>query len=268
MTIYRWLIVALWLGLIAYWVVSSIDAKRSLGPRQTWHGIGLRLIVVALALAILAIPPVRQTFRDLQAYQARSVVLGVAGVVLCVAGVGLAALGRFYLGRNWGMPGSRKENPELITGGPLPICAAPDLWRHHACDARHGNRRERVLGCSARSVQRLLCLQRAPRRENHDRAISGAIPGLHAANKNASPLRILNMTHRARSSTVGSPARRHHIFRTVSSEQFHTRGLPCASPDAFRPLAARGSSSRPRGCRTPHVWVSLSGGRRSRSSAQ
>ncbi|MFY9835517.1 MAG: isoprenylcysteine carboxylmethyltransferase family protein [Xanthobacteraceae bacterium] len=125
MTIYRWLIVALWLGLIPYWVVSSIDAKRSLGPRQTWHGIGLRLIVVALALAILAIPPVRQTFRDLQAYQARSVVLGVAGVVLCVAGVGLAALGRFYLGRNWGMPGSRKENPELITGGPYQYVRHP-----------------------------------------------------------------------------------------------------------------------------------------------
>ena len=69
MTIYRWLTIALWLGLMVYWAVSSMSAKRSLGPRQTWNGIGLRLIVVALVLIVLAVPPVRQTFRDLQAYQ-------------------------------------------------------------------------------------------------------------------------------------------------------------------------------------------------------
>jgi protein-S-isoprenylcysteine O-methyltransferase Ste14 len=125
MTIYRSLIVALWLGLIVYWAVSSIGAKRSLGPRQTWNGIGLRLIVVALVLIVLAVPPVRQTFRDLQAYQTRSMVLGFAGVVLCAAGVGLAVLGRLYLGRNWGMPGSRKENPELVTNGPYQYVRHP-----------------------------------------------------------------------------------------------------------------------------------------------
>jgi protein-S-isoprenylcysteine O-methyltransferase Ste14 len=125
MTIYRWLIIALWLGLMVYWAVSSMSAKRSLGPRQTWNGIGLRLIVVALVLIVLAVPPVRQTFRDLQAYQTRSMVLGFAGVVLCAAGVGLAVLGRLYLGRNWGMPGSRKENPELVTNGPYQYVRHP-----------------------------------------------------------------------------------------------------------------------------------------------
>jgi protein-S-isoprenylcysteine O-methyltransferase Ste14 len=118
MTIYRWLIVALWLGLIAYWATSAVRGKPSLGARQTWKEIGLRLIVVALVLIVLAVPPVRLTFRALQAYQAQSVVLGVAGVVLCVVGVGLAVLGRFYLGSNWGLPASRKENPELVTDGP------------------------------------------------------------------------------------------------------------------------------------------------------
>jgi protein-S-isoprenylcysteine O-methyltransferase Ste14 len=125
MTIYRSLIVALWLGLIVYWAVSSIGAKRSLGPCQTWNGIGLRLIVVALVLIVLAVPPVRQTFRDLQAYQTRSMVLGFAGVLLCAAGVGLAVLGRVYLGRNWGLPGSRKENPELVTNGPYQYVRHP-----------------------------------------------------------------------------------------------------------------------------------------------
>lgn len=118
MTVYPWLIVVLWLGLIGFWVVAAVGAKRSLGSRQTWKEIGLRLIVVALVLTVLAVPPVRHVFRDLQAYQRRSVVLGIAGVVLCVAGVGLAVLARVYLGRNWGLPASRKVDPELVTSGP------------------------------------------------------------------------------------------------------------------------------------------------------
>jgi protein-S-isoprenylcysteine O-methyltransferase Ste14 len=118
MTIYRWIIVALWLGLMAFWGVAAVGAKRSIGPLLTWKEIGLRLIVVAAVLIVLAVPPVRHTFRDLQAYQARSLVLGVAGVVLCVIGVGLAVLGRLYLGRNWGLPASRRENAELVTNGP------------------------------------------------------------------------------------------------------------------------------------------------------
>jgi uncharacterized membrane protein YhdT len=69
MTVYRWLIAVLWLGLIVYWTVSAIGAKRSLGLRQIWKEIGLRLIVVALVLIVLAVPPVRHTFRDLQMYQ-------------------------------------------------------------------------------------------------------------------------------------------------------------------------------------------------------
>jgi protein-S-isoprenylcysteine O-methyltransferase Ste14 len=125
MTVYRWLIVALWLSLIVYWAVSAVGAKRSLGSRQTWNEISLRLIVVALVLIVLGFPPVRHTFRDLQAYQTQSAVLGIAGVVLCVAGVGLAVLARLYLGRNWGMPASRKENPELVTNGPYSYVRHP-----------------------------------------------------------------------------------------------------------------------------------------------
>ena len=38
--------------------------------------------------------------------------------VLVVLGIGLAIYARVYLGRNWGMPMSRKEDPELVTNGP------------------------------------------------------------------------------------------------------------------------------------------------------
>jgi protein-S-isoprenylcysteine O-methyltransferase Ste14 len=49
---------------------------------------------------------------------ARSGTLGWTGVALCLLGFGLAINARRHLGRNWGLPMSRKEQPELITSGP------------------------------------------------------------------------------------------------------------------------------------------------------
>jgi len=125
MTIYRWLIVALWLGLGAYWAVSAIGVKRTLGTHGTRKEIGLRLLVGVLVLLLFAIPPVRHVFRELQADQTRSALSGIIGVILCAAGIGLMVTARVHLGRNWGMPVSRKENPELITSGPYAYLRHP-----------------------------------------------------------------------------------------------------------------------------------------------
>jgi protein-S-isoprenylcysteine O-methyltransferase Ste14 len=43
---------------------------------------------------------------------------GAAGDPIWVLGLGLAVWARIYLGRNWGMPTSTKEDPELVTSGP------------------------------------------------------------------------------------------------------------------------------------------------------
>ena len=40
------------------------------------------------------------------------------GVALCAFGIALAIWARTVIGRNWGMPMSQKENPELVTSGP------------------------------------------------------------------------------------------------------------------------------------------------------
>ena len=40
------------------------------------------------------------------------------GLALFLLGLGLAVWARLYLGRNWGMPMSRKDDPELVTTGP------------------------------------------------------------------------------------------------------------------------------------------------------
>jgi hypothetical protein len=45
-------------------------------------------------------------------------VLSGVGVALFVLGLALAVWARLYIGRNWGTPMSRKDEPELVTTGP------------------------------------------------------------------------------------------------------------------------------------------------------
>lgn len=51
--------------------------------------------------------------------------MGAIGAVCTALGIGLAIFARAYLGRNWGVPMSRKENPELVTGGPYAFIRHP-----------------------------------------------------------------------------------------------------------------------------------------------
>lgn len=46
-------------------------------------------------------------------------------MILLVAGLGLAVWARIYLGRNWGMPMTRKAEPELVTRGPYRLVRHP-----------------------------------------------------------------------------------------------------------------------------------------------
>jgi protein-S-isoprenylcysteine O-methyltransferase Ste14 len=126
-TIYGWLIVSLWLVLVAYWAVSAIGAKKSTrGARVWWREAGLRLGVIVLIVLALRIPVFRQSLRNAREYAASTGLLtGALGVVLCAFGIWLAIWARVYLGRNWGMPMSRKERPELVTSGPYALVRHP-----------------------------------------------------------------------------------------------------------------------------------------------
>ncbi len=119
MALYRWIIAGLWLLFVAYWAVAAVGAKRSAGSGRWRWEIGLRLIVLLLVAALLQSRSLRRLLREIhRASASHSAVLGWIGAVLCLAGFGLAINARRYLGRNWGMPMSRKEHPELVTSGP------------------------------------------------------------------------------------------------------------------------------------------------------
>lgn len=126
MNIYRWLIVTLWLVLGAYWGVAAMGAKRNIGAwKARRKGLALRLSLGALIVLALRVPALRQALRDLQAHVSDGAIMGTLGVSLCAVGVGLAIWARVHLGRNWGMPMSRKENPALVMTGPYAYVRHP-----------------------------------------------------------------------------------------------------------------------------------------------
>lgn len=125
MAILRLIIPALWLAFAAYWGVSALSAKRSLGVMPWWRQSLMRGGIVVVVVAALHFTGARGWLRAVHGYQAHSILLGAVGAAIVLVGVGLAVYARIYIGRNWGMPMSRKEEPELVTSGPYPYVRHP-----------------------------------------------------------------------------------------------------------------------------------------------
>jgi protein-S-isoprenylcysteine O-methyltransferase Ste14 len=119
------IIAGLWLLFVAYWAVAAMGAKRNAGGRLWRGGIGLRLVVILLIAVVVRSPALREFLAETQRAAGHSDILGWTGVVLCALGFGLAINARWHLGRNWGMPMSRKEQPELVTSGPYAFIRHP-----------------------------------------------------------------------------------------------------------------------------------------------
>jgi protein-S-isoprenylcysteine O-methyltransferase Ste14 len=126
MTFYDWIIAACWLAFAVYWVISAVGVKRNVGMRRWGWEVWLRAVIIVVAIFIVRIPALRHVLLQLQRDVAGGgMAVGLAGAALCVLGVGFAIWARSYLGRNWGMPMSRKEDAELITGGPYAYVRHP-----------------------------------------------------------------------------------------------------------------------------------------------
>lgn len=125
MTIFQWIIPVLWGLFILYWGLSALGTKRSIGTTAWWRQSAVRIGIIGLTLAALYGAGAGRALRAVHAYQARSIPLGATGTLLVLLGVGLAIYARVHLGRNWGMPMSRKAEPELVTGGPYAFVRHP-----------------------------------------------------------------------------------------------------------------------------------------------
>ncbi|HEV2332517.1 MAG TPA: methyltransferase, partial [Gammaproteobacteria bacterium] len=124
MNIYPWLIPAFWLVFIFYWAVMAFGTKRTLNRYPWGKQVLLRLIIVLVVLMALRFPGSRRAVRVMLGYRPDEL-LSLIGTVICGLGVAFAIWARTVLGRNWGMPMSHKQDPELVTGGPYAYVRHP-----------------------------------------------------------------------------------------------------------------------------------------------
>jgi protein-S-isoprenylcysteine O-methyltransferase Ste14 len=99
-----------WIAFWVYWLVASAGAKAGQSRWTQFAGFRIGIILVVLLLVRL---------RVLKGHAATSNpwLLGI-GTAIFVLGLALAVWARIYIGRNWGVPMSRKAEPELVTTGP------------------------------------------------------------------------------------------------------------------------------------------------------
>jgi protein-S-isoprenylcysteine O-methyltransferase Ste14 len=103
-----------WIG----WLLAAFTAKAS--RDQSSLGSALRI-----GLVVAAVYFIRLGWRGESYPLGTGPVLAGIGLALWAAGLGLAVWARFYIGRNWGMPMSRRENPDLVTTGPYRFVRHP-----------------------------------------------------------------------------------------------------------------------------------------------
>lgn len=119
------LIVGLWAAFLVYWVIAGIFAKRGADRTALGRGMTIRF---ALFLIIVAALSFARRFVDLQALQWKefhSVPMAATGAALSTFGALIAFAARGVIGRNWGSPGVRKTNTELVTRGPYSVIRHP-----------------------------------------------------------------------------------------------------------------------------------------------
>ena len=115
----------LWIGFWLYWLTSALRAKRSVRDQSYWISqAAWRLVIIFLVVLILKVPELRRFFLEGQLFPA-NLAIESAGVLLCAVGMAFAVWARVHIGKNWGMPMSIREEPELVTSGPYQLVRHP-----------------------------------------------------------------------------------------------------------------------------------------------
>jgi protein-S-isoprenylcysteine O-methyltransferase Ste14 len=104
-----------WVVFWVYWLASAFGVKEGTASRRRIPMNGLSALTVLLLYRV---------FRG-GSLAVHSPVLGAIGAVVFASGLALAIWARVHLGRNWGMPMTRKAEPELVTSGPYRFVRHP-----------------------------------------------------------------------------------------------------------------------------------------------
>lgn len=106
-----------WLAFWGYWLVSARNSKAGQAGWNRFIGVRLGVIILVVILVRLV------GFGPHKATENRALI--GAGLAIWLLGLALAVWARLYIGRNWGMPMSRKDDPDLVTSGPYHLIRHP-----------------------------------------------------------------------------------------------------------------------------------------------
>jgi protein-S-isoprenylcysteine O-methyltransferase Ste14 len=99
-----------WAAFLVYWLVAAFSTKRG---RVPWsRELRIRAAILVLVIVLIRVGAFRGHGLNSDPWRA-----GV-GLALFAAGLAFAIWARIHIGRNWGTPMSRKDEPELVISGP------------------------------------------------------------------------------------------------------------------------------------------------------
>ena len=97
--------------------MAAFSVKRAHVP---WaRELRIRALIVVLAIVLIRFGAFRGHGLNTDPWRAG------LGLVLVALGLGFAIWARVHIGRNWGTPMSRKDDPELVTSGPYHLVRHP-----------------------------------------------------------------------------------------------------------------------------------------------
>lgn len=113
----RLVFVVAWATFWLYWLVAAFSVKR--GHVRWSRELRIRAVIVVLAVVLVRVGAFRG--HGTNGDPARA---GI-GLVLFALGLSVAVWARLHIGRNWGTPMTRKDEPELVTSGPYRFVRHP-----------------------------------------------------------------------------------------------------------------------------------------------
>jgi protein-S-isoprenylcysteine O-methyltransferase Ste14 len=107
-----------WAAFWIYWLLAAFTAKR--GHGHWTRGAPIRVVLIVLVFLLFR-HGVLHGHSGVTTEPWREAV----GLVLFGLGLAFAIWARLHIGRNWGQPMSRKDEPELVTSGPYRFVRHP-----------------------------------------------------------------------------------------------------------------------------------------------
>lgn len=106
-----------WAAFWLYWLIAALSTKRS---RVPWaRGLRIRAVIVVLVILLVRLGAFRDQGVHTDPWRE------AVGLGLFALGLGFAIWARVHIGRNWGTPMTRKDDPELVTSGPYRLVRHP-----------------------------------------------------------------------------------------------------------------------------------------------